>query len=114
MSLDHINALFDALKKIEVDVDILLANFVSKLETELVCNMLSFNDNELPSEDVIEKNLYLYVCVNIDGTLINKALLVIGSNVNMFSSNLLQKYFPYIYANMKRTTISIKGFDNTQ
>jgi len=39
-------------------------------------------------------------------------LIDIDSNVNVYSIKLLQKYFPLIYEKMKRTTISIKGFDN--
>jgi len=56
--IDHRNALFDALKKNEVDADILVAKFmelVGNIDTDLVCNMLSFQESELPSEDVIEK-----------------------------------------------------------
>lgn len=89
LPLDHRNALFDVLNKIEVDVDIPLAKFVSKIEIELVCNMLSFNNNEFPSEDVIEKNLDLYVRVSIDSTPIKKALVDTSSNVNICSTNLL-------------------------
>ena len=76
--------------------------------------MLSFQDGELPSEDVIEKNLGLYIWVNINGIPVKKAFIGIGSNVNICFDNFLQKYFSFIYAKIKRTIISIKGFDNTQ
>lgn len=78
MFFDHRNAFFDALKKTKVDVDFLVINFfelVANLYTELTCNMLSFQDSKLPSEDVIEKNLGLYICVNIEGIPIKKDLI---------------------------------------
>lgn len=67
--VDHRNAYFDALKKIEEDVDTIIANFielVTNLDTDLTCNMLCFQDNKLPNEDVIKKkkirNVYLHAC----------------------------------------------------
>ena len=75
LSIDHRNILFDALKKFEVDADITIAKFVElvgNLDTDLVCNMLSFQESEFPSKDVIEKNLGLYICVNIDGVHVEK------------------------------------------
>ena len=86
LSVDNRNTLFDVLKKIEVDADIPIAKFiklVANLDTDLVCNMLCFQESELPSEDVIEKNLGLCICINIDGSPIKKILIDIGSNVNI-------------------------------
>jgi len=46
--------------------------------------------------------------------MLKKGLIYTCSNVNACSIKLLQKYFPSIYAKMKRTTISIKWFDNIE
>lgn len=70
--IDHKNCLFDALNITKFDADIPIAKFIINLNTELVCNIISFQDSELPSEDVIEKNLVFYIHVNIDGILIKK------------------------------------------
>lgn len=108
---DHRDALFDALKKTEIDANIPMAKFVelvNNLDIDLVCNMLCFQDNELPSEYVIEKNLGLYIRVNIYGIPIKKALIDTDFNVNVCSVELLQKYFPFIYEKLKITNISIK------
>lgn len=58
--------------------------------------------------------LSFYVHINIDGILVKKALVDTSSNVNICSNNLLHKHFPSIYVNVKITTISIKGFENTK
>jgi len=63
---------------------------------------------------VIEKNLVLYIHVNIDGIPIKKYLIDTSSNVNVCSIDLLQKHFPSTYTKMKIITISIKEFDNTK
>lgn len=76
--------------------------------------MLCFQDSKLPSKDIIEKNLGLYIPINVDGIYVKNALVDVGSNINICSVDLLQKYFPSIYASMKRTNINIKGFDNTK
>jgi len=60
LSFDHRDDLLDTLKKIELDVDIPVAKFIeliANLDKNLVCNMIFFQDSELPSEDVIENNL---------------------------------------------------------
>lgn len=67
--------------------------------------MPSFQDSELPNDDVIETNIGLYICVNIDGIPIKKSLIDTSSNVNICSIELLKTYFPSIYAKMKWTTI---------
>lgn len=46
--------------------------------------------------------------------MLKKILIDTSSNINIFYIDLLQKYFPSIYANMRRTTIIIKGFDDTK
>lgn len=60
LSLVHREALFEVLKKIKVNVDIVVVKFielVTIMETYLTYNMFSFQDSAFPSEDVIEKNL---------------------------------------------------------
>lgn len=39
--------------------------------------MLCFQDSELPDDNVIENNLGLYICVNVDGIHIKKALILL-------------------------------------
>lgn len=54
---DHRYDLLNALKKTKVGIHILVIKFmelITNLDTDLVCNMLYFRDNELPSEYVIE------------------------------------------------------------
>lgn len=68
------------------------------LNIDLGCNMFSFQESELTSEDIIEKNIGLYIHVNIDSIPIKKDSIDIGSNVNVCLVELLQKYFPSIYA----------------
>jgi len=73
--IEHRDALFDVLNKTKFDADIPITKFVElvgNLETDLVCNMLSFQDIELHIDDVIEKNLGLYIHINIDGVHVKK------------------------------------------
>lgn len=117
LSIAHRDALFNALTKNELDFDIPIDKFtelVTNLEMDLTCNMLYFQDNELPSEDVIEKNLVMYIQVKVDFIFVKKTLIDIGSNMNFYFVDLLQKKFSSMYENIKITTISIKGFDNTE
>lgn len=96
LSNDHRNALFYALKKNEIDANILVAKFtelVANLDTNFVYNMLFFQDSEFPNEDVIEKNLGLYICVNVEGVLVKNALIDTDSNVNICLVELLQRKF---------------------
>jgi len=56
--------LFNSLNKTKVDVDIPIVKYialVSNLDVEPTCNMLCFQYNALSSEDIIEKNLGLYM-----------------------------------------------------
>lgn len=51
--------------------------------------MLSFLDNGLLREDIIEQNIIIYVHINIDDITVKKALVDISSNMNIYSANLL-------------------------
>jgi len=73
LSIDHIDALFEALKKIELDADIPIAKFVelvTNIDKNVVCNMICFQYSKFLGEDVIKKNLRLYICINVDGVLV--------------------------------------------
>lgn len=79
-------------------MDILVAKFtklIVNLDTNLTCNMLHFQDSELPSEYIIKKNLGLYNHVNIYGIPIKKALIDTSYNINVCSIELLQKVLSF-------------------
>lgn len=78
--------MFDALKKTKIILDIIVVKFIElvvNLDTNLVCNMLCFQYNELPTEYIIENNIGMYIHVNIDGVHVKKTLIDIGYNVNI-------------------------------
>lgn len=92
LSIDHRNTLFDALNKTKVDLDIPVVKFmelVSNIETNLDYNILSFQESEFFNEDVIDKNIELYIYVNIDGVYVKKDLNYTHSNVNVYLVELL-------------------------
>lgn len=75
--------------------------------------MIKFDDEEIPRKDVVDKHLALYIKVNILGNLVKRALVDIGSGLNIFSISFLQ-HFQDRLPHIARSTMKIKGFDNVE
>lgn len=55
----------------------------------LTFNMLYVQNSEFPSENIIKKNLGLYIHINVDDITIKKILINTNYNVNTYFINLL-------------------------
>lgn len=53
--------------------------------------MMDFDDEEIPNEDIMKKNLALDIKVNVIVRLTNRTLIYMGSNVSIYSIEFLQK-----------------------
>lgn len=61
-----------------------------------------------------KKKLGMYICMHVNGIHVKKILIDISSNINFCYVNFLKMYFSSIHVSMRRTTVSIKGFDNSE
>lgn len=80
---EYILALFELLSVINVDTNI----STSELVGMVYCfkNILSFNDDELPSKDIFNSHLAMNIHVKIMGKIVKDALVDDGEGLNIFS-----------------------------
>lgn len=114
ISPTHREALYDIFKNEYVPTITVATTFSNMIYSWKHVNIIRFDDIELPSKDVVEQSLALYIKVYLCVNNINRSLIDTISCLNIFSTLFLQHFQDKGLPPITTLMMKIKGFDNVK